>query len=105
MGDLDDIARDGPNWFRYLVFAALISGAGSSIVSLDKDTSDRYRGQDAKEDFALRDRQIEALQSVMQAHLQHSATYTDRIDRYRVRIEHLESELEQHLRSSKSHGN
>ena len=100
MGDLDDIARDGPAWFRYLVLAAVVSGAGSSVISLNKDTSDRYKGSDAREDFAARDRQIEAIQSVMQAHLQHSATYSDRIDRYRVRIEHLEEELEQHLRKT-----
>ena len=98
MGDLDDVSRDGPIWFRYLVIAALLSGAGGGIASLGKDTSDRYKGSDAKADFEVRDRQLEALQKLMYEHLQHSSRYTDRIERYGQRIEHLETELEQHLR-------
>ena len=96
--DLNDIAGDGPSWFRYLVLAALLSGAGSGVVGITKDTSDRYKGSDAKEDFAHRDRDIEKLQQLMQLHLQHSATYSDRIDRYGARILELEKEVNEHLR-------
>jgi hypothetical protein len=101
--DLNDIAGDGPNWFRYLVLGALLSGAGSGLVGITKDTSDRYKGSDAKEDFAHRDREIEKLQQLMQLHLQHSATYSDRIDRYGVRLNELEKELNAHLRALKDH--
>src|SRR6056300_1575996 len=96
--DLNDIAGDGPNWFRYLVLAALLSGAGSGLVGVTKDTSDRYKGSDAKEDFAHRDKEIEKLQNMMQLHLQHSATYSDRIDRYGARLTELEKEINEHLR-------
>ena len=101
--DLNDIAGDGPDWFRYLVLAALLSGAGSGVVGLTKDTSDRYKGSDAKEDFAHRDREIEKLQQLIQAHLQHSAAYSDRIDRYEIRISELERQLSRHLQRYPGH--
>ena len=93
MGDLDDIARDGPVWFRYLVLAALLSGAGSGVVGLTKDTTDRYKGSDAKADFAERDAEIRDLQRQQNAHLQHSAVYSERIDRIGIRLAEVERQL------------
>ena len=93
MGDLDDIAGDGPVWFRYLVLAALLSGAGSGLVGLTKDTADRYKGSDAKSDFAERDEEIRDLQRQQNAHLQHSAVYSERIDRISISLAEVERQL------------
>lgn len=90
-------------WFRGLVLAAILSGFGSSVSTLNKDTSDRYKGADAAKDFAIRDFQISAqgsriqlLETQLAAHLQHSAAYTEvirvnqkELDRLLVQIDKL----------------
>ena len=57
IGEKDDgvLSGNAPTW---LVFVALLSGAGSGVVGLTKDTSDRYKGADAAKDFQSRDIRI-----------------------------------------------
>lgn len=102
----DDIFTS--KWFRSLIFASVLSGLGSSVTTLNKDTSDRYKGADAARDFAFRDARLDALdrglsacQSNQAAHLQHSATYTQVIiqnqkdlDRIAVRVRDLERQVD-----------
>ena len=101
MGDLDDIARDSPVWFRYLVIAALFSGAGSGYIGITKDTSDRYKGADARADFAERDAEIRDLQKQQNAHLQHSAVYSERIDRISLRLAEVERQIHRLIENRK----
>ena len=81
-------------WFRGLVVAALLSGAGGSISALNKDDSDRYKAAEARADFAIRDTslargaaRLTALELALSTHLQHSATYTQIILDLKKRFE------------------
>ena len=81
-------------WFRGLIVAALLSGAGGGITALNKDDSDRYKGAEARADFAVRDRnhdllsaRVSNLEIAFSGHLQHSAQYTQIIIDLKNRFE------------------
>ena len=77
-------------WPRYLLAAALLSGAGNGVSFLASDTSDRYHADTARNDFASRDRRIEELEREAHRHASHAAKYTQIIEDLRVRVrEHL----------------
>jgi len=107
-------------WFRSLVVAALLSGAGGGISALTKDDADRYRGAEARADFAVRDGQLDILASrvsnfeiAFSGHLQHSAQYTQIIidlkNRFEatphppVRVEAMLIDYEKRLRDLEKH--
>jgi len=109
-------------WFRGLVVAALFSGAGGGVSALvnQGDTSDRYRGAEARADFAVRDRQHDILASrvsnleiAFSGHLQHSAQYTQIIldlkNRFEatnhppLRVEAMLADYEKRLRDLEKH--
>ena len=102
-------------WFRGLIVASLISGAGGGLSALSKDDSDRYKGAEARADFAIRDRRhdiltarVSQLEIALSGHLQHSATYTqiilDMKNRFEqtahppARVEAMLSDYEKRLR-------
>ena len=77
-------------WPRYLLAAALLSGAGNGASFLTSDTSDRYHADTARADFAIRDARIAELEREQHRHLQHSAQYTQIIVDLKARIiEHM----------------
>lgn len=85
------------NWFKYLVVASLFSGAGGNLASLNKDTSDRFKGQDFNREIAIRDHDIIRLQSDVLTlerervkHLEHSAKHTQIIYTLQRRVQSLE---------------
>lgn len=98
MGDLDDIARDGPPWFRYLVIAALFSSAGTGFLSLNKEASEGYTAAHAGRDFQERDKRIDELMKYAVNHSAHSARYSEKIDRLQKDVEEIRRELDAHVR-------
>ena len=94
MGAIDELAGNSPLWFRYLIIAAIGSGAVSSGISLNADTSDRYKRAEAVKDLAVRDKkdeelagEIRRLEIAMNNHLQHSAEYSRIILDLKERVE------------------
>ena len=69
------------NWHRILLISALLSGAGSSILGITKDTSDRYKGMDAARDFALRDERLTELRRDFEETQRRSVKHFDDIER------------------------
>ena len=57
------------DWKLVLVLAALISSAGSGVMGLTQDTSDRYHGADAIRDLALRDERIAEIRRDFEKHV------------------------------------
>ena len=107
-------------WFRGLVFAALLSGVGGGVSSLSKDDADRYRGAEARADFAIRDRRHDLLSARVShleidasSHLQHSAQYTQIILELKrrfeatphppIRVEAMLADYEKRLRDLERH--
>jgi hypothetical protein len=84
-------------WFRGIVVAALLSGAGNGVVGLSRDVEDRYKGTQAASDFAKRDADIRTIRQALSRHLEHTATYSERIDSDRETLRLLESRVEGHL--------
>ena len=82
-------------WFRYLVVAALLSGAGGGLSSLTADTSDRYKATQAQADFALRDERIAGIKREWQGHLNECAK--DHAD-FEQRLRRLERQLHSHVK-------
>ncbi len=80
-----------PNSVKYLVIVAVLGGGAGNYTALTK-TDDRFRGADFKREIAIRDARIKELEQALQAHLQHSAKYTEI-------IEELRRDLERHTRS------
>lgn len=78
---------------KWLLIAALSAGVGNGVLGLNKDTSDRYKGTQARADFHLRDAKIEALEKQQAIHLQHSAAYTQIVNRIARDLRELEQEL------------
>jgi uncharacterized membrane-anchored protein YhcB (DUF1043 family) len=77
-------------WFRGLVIAAVVSGAGNGALGISRDASDRYKGEQARRDFAIRDFKIDALRAELSKHLAHSAQYTEKIDEQQRKLERIE---------------
>jgi len=46
------------DWNKLFLALALLSGVSGGVIGLTRDTSDRYKGQDAAKDFELRDLKI-----------------------------------------------
>lgn len=82
-----------PGSVKFLVIMAVLGGAGGNINSLTK-TDDRFRGADFKREIAIRDQRIRELEQTQQAHLRHSARYTEIIDE-------LRRDFEAHMRAHK----
>lgn len=81
------------NWQLALIFSALLSGAGSGVIGLTQDTTDRYKGQDARRDFALRDERITEIRRDLEAHIRScDAKHRD----FEERLRELEREHHQH---------
>lgn len=78
-----------PNSVKFLVTLAVLGGAGGNFSTLTK-TDDRFRGADFKREIAIRDARIRELEQTQQAHLRHSAKYTEI-------IEEVRKDLEKHL--------
>lgn len=102
MRNADDLA-DTPVWFRALLAAALLGGAGSGFMGLTQ-TDDRYRGSDAQADFAERDaaisrldQRIYRLETRLAQHLQHSAKYTEKIEADQQQMTEIKRELDRHI--------
>ena len=83
---------------KWLIAVALSLGAGGNLLGLQKsgDTSDRYKGAQARADFQVRDNKIQALERTQALHLQHSAAYTEIINRLSHDIDELEAEMKSH---------
>lgn len=81
---------------KWLLVAALSAGVGNGVLGLNKDTSDRYKGSQARADFQIRDAKIEALQRQQAIHLQHSAAYTQIINRLADDLDELEATMKSH---------
>ena len=84
MEGINDESRNSPEWNRILVIVALLSGASSNVGWLTTDTEDRYKGEDAVRDFALRDDRIASIKREFEQYR----------DRDTARIRELEKELE-----------
>ena len=102
MRNADDLANT-PGWFRALLAAALLGGAGSGYMGLTQ-TDDRYRGSDAKADFAERDativrieQRVYRIETQLAQHLQHSAKYTEKIEADQRQMSELQAELKRHI--------
>ena len=81
------------SWTRYIVIAALLSGAGNGASFLTTDTSDRYHADTARADFSYRDSRLRELERMQHEHTEHAAKYTQIIDDLRRRVErHLDSD-------------
>jgi hypothetical protein len=83
-------------WFRYLVVAALLSGAGGGLSALTADTSDRYKATQAKADFALRDERITELRRSWAGHLNECAK--DHAD-FEQRLRRIERQFHTHMKT------
>lgn len=83
---------------KFIIVLALGAGAGNGIVGLNQDTSDRYKGAQARADFALRDARIRGLEHLIHEHLNHSARYTQVVEQHSHDIEELEQHVEDHVR-------
>lgn len=81
---------------KWLLVAALSAGVGNGVLGFNKDTSDRYKGTQARADFHLRDVKIEALRKQQAIHLQHSAAYTQIINRLADDLDELEAAVKSH---------
>jgi len=46
------------DWNKLFLTLALLSGISGGVVGITRDTSDRYKGADARKDFELRDLKI-----------------------------------------------
>ena len=115
MGDENDDYLTNSGWFRYLVIAALLSGAGGGVLNLASDTSDRYHKTEAiadqtriRSELAALAVNVERLEKRMdnndqyiREHLEHSAKYTAMIEDHEsdiVKINLDVSQLEREFR-------
>ena len=94
-GEKNDISDLSPI-HKWLLIAALSMGAGGNFIGMQKDTSDRYKGSQARADFQIRDTKIQAIERTQALHLQHSAAYTEIINRLSRDIDELEAEMKSH---------
>lgn len=96
MGDADDVTTIS-NRVWFLIIAALLSGIGSGASGLlQEPTDDRYRGKDAREDFAKRDAEISALRKELGRHLQSAEKHIQIIIHQKAELERLEEEVHKH---------
>lgn len=109
----DDLSSNVPGWARVVLVLSLLGGSANGVSFLTKDTSDRYKGADAARDFSkrdseiselkrrlsIKDRRIISLEDWRRYHTEHSATWTQIIKADDGKLEDLEEDFKDHLRT------
>lgn len=89
-------------WYKYLLIATLTASGAGNVVSLQKDTSDRFKGADFQREIAYRDHRISDLERWASEHSKHSAEFTQRIVENTKDLERVERYLEEHMKEHRN---
>lgn len=90
---VDEYIRDNPAWFKYLVFAALFSGAGNSFVLLNKNTEAYVSREEFKKELEQRDVKISQVFDYIVNHGSEASKYKEKVNRLEKEIELLNQEV------------
>lgn len=83
---------------KWLIILALGAGAGNGFVGLNQDTADRYKGAEAKADFAIRDAYIRGLEREFAAHRQLCAARAQEIKQHGEDLNELQDAVKDHIK-------